>query len=243
MPGPDATPPEVSLTRAEKEKLLQQMYSLPHWIAIVRLFAYETLPMDQARKAIKPIAEEYGKDKVAQACETLVEIVPEKEPFARLKTHIRRMAFQILGPPPEQNAAVRPECIKESPVTTRSPKSCRSDGPPNVDCPVKQPRHFVLGRFQAWLEETGLAYVAIDDVKRTTPAVQPFVSGFDFIVLRDEAKLLVTVRPHLQAKHLNAMRELQKLFGSDYRCVRLWPYEGPEGWRWQEHIVDCTADS
>ena len=74
------------------------MYGLPAWIAIIRLFGYRTLSMEDARAEIKPIAEEFGKEKAADACEALVEIVPGKEPHARLKSHIRRMAFQILGP-------------------------------------------------------------------------------------------------------------------------------------------------
>ena len=86
-----------------------------------------------------------------------------------------------------------------------------------------------------------MAFVAVADVRHTTPAVQPFVIGLDFIVLQDEAKLLVTVRPHLQARHLKAIAELLKLFGPDYRPVRIWPTEGPDGWRWQEHAIDTSA--
>src|SRR2546430_2016302 len=99
MPGPETPPsPEPVLSRQEKERLLQKMYTLPHWIAIIRLLGYKPLPMEKARAEIKPIAEEFGKEKTADACAVLVEIVPEKEPVARLKSHIRRMAFQILGP-------------------------------------------------------------------------------------------------------------------------------------------------
>src|SRR5947208_15891468 len=102
VPESERTPaPEISLTRKEKEKLLQQMYTLPHWIAVVRLLGHKAMHMNEAREKIKPIAEEYGKEPVANACEVLVEIFTEgKEPFARLKSHIRRMAFQILGPEP-----------------------------------------------------------------------------------------------------------------------------------------------
>ena len=86
MPPPDLpSPSEVPLSRAEKEKLLQKMYSLPHWIAIIRLFASQTLAMDRAREAIKPIAEQYGKPEVADACEALVEIqATGKDPVARM---------------------------------------------------------------------------------------------------------------------------------------------------------------
>ena len=92
---------EVPLSRAAKEALLRQMYSLAHWIALIRLIGYQSIPMDKARQAIKPLAEQYGKEPVASACEVLVEIfTQDKEAFARLKPHIRRMAFQILGPEP-----------------------------------------------------------------------------------------------------------------------------------------------
>ena len=103
---------------------------------------------------------------------------------------------------------------------------------------IKQPRHFVLKQYEAWMNESGLAFVAIEDVKRTTPAVAPFVGSLDYIVLRDETKLLVTVRPRLQAKHLKAIGELQKLFGPEYRPVRVWPIDGPDGWKWKEYLFD-----
>ena len=63
----------------------------------------------------------------------------------------------------------------------------------------------------------------------------------DFIVLRGDAKLLVTVRPHLQAAHLKAIGELQNVFGPEYKPMRIWPAEGPDGWIWQDHPVDVSA--
>src|ERR1051325_953932 len=178
MPGPEQPPaPEVSLTRAEKEKLLQQMYSLPHWIAVIRLFGYQTLAMDKAREAIKPIADQHGKPVVADACEVLVEILNEgKMPVARLKAHIRRMAFQILGPEPEQALAAppAPAPITPAPAAASAAKKSRAKPRPDADGrPVKQPRHHVLKQSEAWLNEAKLFFVAINDVKRTTPAVAP----------------------------------------------------------------------
>lgn len=377
MSSPDApSPPDIPLTRAEKEKLLQQMYSLPHWIAVIRLFAYRTVSMSDARQAIKPIAEEFGKEPVADACEVLVEIVPGKEPFARLKSHIRRMAFQILGPeeapiptapiaPPEPPTKTEPvhaperkprRTRRKSPVASTVEGQASSSGPPLIDqyraakekhpdmllmfrignfyelfaedaeaahtllgltlttrdgtpmagfphhqletylhkllkagqrvavCDqvdespdralikrevtrvvtpdstvdtgrseeerqsnksaprpetraIKQPRHHVLKQYQAWMAENGLAFIAVDDVKRTTPAVAPHVASLDFIVLRGNEKLLVAVRPHLQTKHLNAFAELQELFGPEYRPVRVWPVNGVDGWLWTEHPI------
>src|ERR1700692_2039424 len=77
-----STAPEVQLTRAAKEDLLRKMYSLTHWIELVRLIGYQAIPMEKARLAIGPLAEQFGKEPMAQACEVLVEIfTPDKEPL------------------------------------------------------------------------------------------------------------------------------------------------------------------
>jgi hypothetical protein len=380
QPQPAATA-EVSLTRAAKEKLLLQMYRLAHWIELIRFFGYQTLPMDQARQGIKPIADKFGKEPVAEACEAMVEMsTPDKTPVARLKPHIRRMAFQILGPEPSPEA-VTPSPPERQPAKERTnraePKKTRkrqstpalpapastertsANGnasimdqyraakekhpgmlllfrmgdffelfgedaevahkllgltlttrdrtvsmagfphhqletylhkllhagqrvavcepveeslargpirrevtrvvtPGNIveekvsttgaedqatpkTSPVRQSRFFVLKKYEAWLKDKGLAFVAVEDVQHTTPAVAPHVSGLDFIVLRGEEKLLVTVRPHLQAKHTQAIRELHELFGAEYKPVRVWPTEGPAGWVWHDHTVDSAS--
>ena len=382
----------VPLSRAEKEKLLTQMYRLSHWIDLIRLFGYQTLPMAQAREAIKPLAEKYGKEPVASACETMVEISTQgQEAFARLKPHIRRMAFQILGPeptpngtvdtvasaplpqvpqaeaePPQQTKRKRPKAPDLPPAPTTTPAEKQSspagrstimqqyhaakerhpdmlllfrmgdfyelfgqdaetahkllgltlttrdrtltmagfphhqlevylhkllkegqrvaicepveeslgrgpirrevtrvvtpgsmieddksdavqspeDEPDAKARPVRQPRHFVLKECEKWLNAAGLVFVAVADVRRTTPAVAPYVGVLDFIVLRGDEKLLVTVRPSLQAKHLKAIRELQDLYGAEYKPMRIWPCEGPDGWVWRDFPVDVsTADA
>src|SRR5437773_52004 len=160
MPGPEPTPTQdVSLTRAEKEKLLQRMYTLPHWIAVIRLFGYEAMQMDQARKEIKPIAEQNGKDPVAGACEALIEIYTEqKEAFARLKPHIRRMAFQILGPEPTLAAptvAPAPEPQTEPPRPpekrkSRKPAAASAPQPAAVkNDPTPNGRSAIMAQYQA----------------------------------------------------------------------------------------------
>ena len=381
---------EVPMNRAAKEELLRQMYSRVHWIELIRLIGYQSVPMEKAREAIKPLAEQYGKDPVANACEVMVEIfTQDKEAFARLKPHVRRMAFQILGPEQspgtvlpsvactaptsdpqteakqprrvETKKAKKPAKAQPMPEDTVAPATGSRDalmqqyraakekhpnmlllfrmgdfyelfdqdaetahkllgltlttrdrtlvmagfphhqlevylhkllkegqrvaicepveeslarGPIRREVtrvvtpattvedgkaeaagasddmkdkrtveaqPVRQPRHFVLKRFEAWLNEAGLAFVAIEEVRRTTPTVAAYVGVLDFIVLRGEEKLLVNVRPRLQAKHLKAIRELQNLFGPEYKPMRMWPTEGPDGWNWHDHPVDISA--
>ena len=377
---------EAPLTRAAKEKLLLQMYSREHWIELIRLFRYQTLPMEQARKEIEPLAKQYGKESMAAACEVLIEIsTPGKETVARLKPHVRRMAYQMLGPEPVADAVPEtvalPPADPQTPPEPRESRKARKRAAPEAQSstganaiptstagrdtimeqfraakekhpgmlllfrvgdflemfgedaetahkllgltlttrdrtltmagfphhqlevylhkllhegqrvaicepveeslahgpirrevtrvvmpetvkeeepkpagasegtepqateehPVRQPRYLVLKRCEAWFKEAGLEFVAIDDVRRTTPAVAPYVGVLDFIVLRGEEKLLVTVRPHLQAKHLATVRELQKLYGPDYKPVRIWPSDGPNGWVWRDYPIDASA--
>ena len=71
--------------------------------------------------------------------------------------------------------------------------------------------------------------------------VAPYVGVLDFIVLRGEEKHLVTVRPHLQAKHVTAIRELHELYGPEYKPVRIWPAEGSDGWIWRDFPIDVSA--
>src|SRR5207302_715393 len=52
-------------------------------------------------------------------------------------------------------------------VTKRHPPHAAPDAEARA---VRQPRHFVLKQFEAWLNETGLAFVAVEDVRRTTPS-------------------------------------------------------------------------
>ena len=382
---------ETPLTRQEKEKLLTKMYFRQDWIELIRLFGYQTLPMEQARQAIKPLAEKFGKEPMAAACEIFVEIsTPNKDPVARLKPHIRRMAFQILGPEPSVEAQpvaapALPPALPEPEARTpqsaeprkprkqmkqpvRSPTEADASAVPTpgrdaimeqyrvakekhpgmlllfrmgdfyelfgedaetahkllgltlttrdrtitmagfphhqlevylhkllkegqrvaicepveeslargpirrevtrvvtpgtvidedhsestapsertgaeavVDRPIRQPRHLMLKRCESWFNECGWAFVAIDDIRRTTPAVAPYVGVLDFIVLRGEEKQLVTVRPHLQAKHITAIRELHKLYGPEYKPVRIWPAEGSDGWIWRDFPIDVSA--
>ena len=380
---------EVPMNRAAKEELLRQMYSRAHWIELIRLIGYQSVPMEKAREAIKPLAEQYGKEPVASACEVMVEIfTQDKEAFARLKPHVRRMAFQILGPEPS-SGTVLPSVASAAPTpdpqteakqprrveTKKAKKPAKAQGTPEdtvapptgsrdalmqqyraakekhpdmlllfrmgdfyelfdqdaetahkllgltlttrdrtlsmagfphhqlevylhkllkegqrvaicepveeslargpiqrevtrvvtpgtaidedhseppapsesteakaaVDRPIRQPRHFVLKRCESWFNECGWAFVAIDDVRRTTPAVAPYVGVLDFIVLRGEEKQLVTVRPNLQAKHITAIRELHKLYGPEYKPVRIWPAEGSDGWIWRDFPIDVSA--
>lgn len=123
-------PAVVTLTRAAKQELLRKMYSLPHWIDVIRLIGYQTISVELARKGIMPLAEKYGKEPVASASEVLVEIFTQNnEAFARLKPHVRRMAFQILGREPSPGSVT---AASPSPVTAPDQQSA-ADQPERVE--------------------------------------------------------------------------------------------------------------
>ena len=104
---------EVPLTRAAKEKLLLQMYTRKHWIELIRLFAYQTLPMEQARQAIQPLAEQFGKESMATACEMLVEISTSgKETSLASSRMSAAWHFRSLGPSRRQAPSRRPSLAR-----------------------------------------------------------------------------------------------------------------------------------
>lgn len=350
----------ILLVMAEREPpLYEKMYFRAHYVDLVRMVGYAGLPMQEARDRIKELTKCHDKEKLAKACEELFDIDAKD---VKLKANVRRLAFQLLGAPPEYKETTIAEMIgstakedmkpepkarttrrktplppaeKGSLATTAVPlmqqyraakekhpemillfrvgdfyevfdadadtlhkllgltlttrdQTIRMAGFPhhqletylhkllkegqrvaicepaeeslargpirrdvtrvvtlgadNETQPVKQPRHFVLKRFQEWMNQQGLAFVAIDDVKKTTPAVAPYIAGLDFIVLRGEDKLLVTVRPTLPAKNGKAAQEVQKLFGAPYRPVRIWPSEAGGEWRWDEFPIEPACD-
>ena len=108
------------------------------------------------------------------------------------------------------------------------------------------PRAYVIKLFQEWLKEENLVFIDAAEMKRSNPAVKPFIESVDFIVLREDAKMLVTVRRQLQAKNIDALRELRKLFGPEYTAVRFWPNQSPEGkddLHWLEYTVHSSDDA
>ena len=117
-------------------------------------------------------------------------------------------------------------------------RKIKKNAPGNAEGkPVRQPRHFVMQKFEEYMTAEGLAFVPVADVKKTTPAVAPHVAGLDYVVLMGEEKLLVTVRPNLTKKNAAAAKEVQKLFGNGYQAIRIWPIESEDGWVWDRHPI------
>jgi hypothetical protein len=70
--------------------------------ALARLIGYEGLPLPQLKERARPLLEKHGKEKMDRAAAELVRIDRTTDPpTARLKDEVRKLCWQLLGPPPE----------------------------------------------------------------------------------------------------------------------------------------------
>ncbi len=77
-----------------------RMYTQPHLVALVRLLGYRGLPVPEAKERLRALSAEYGKERMQAAARELVEIDRAQDPpVARLTEEVRRLAWQLLGPP------------------------------------------------------------------------------------------------------------------------------------------------
>ncbi len=83
-----------------------RLYREPHLIALVRLIGYGGLPVPEARERMKPLIAEYGAERMKAAAREVIRVdLAQEPPVARLTEPVRRLAWQLLGPPAEAAAA------------------------------------------------------------------------------------------------------------------------------------------
>jgi hypothetical protein len=91
------------------QPLYLRLYNEPHLIALVRLLGYPGLPAPEARERLKPLNEQYGEERMKAAVRELVEVVAaQDQPVVRLTERARKLAWQLLGPPPEDAGVAAP---------------------------------------------------------------------------------------------------------------------------------------
>ena|SRR5690349_9259678 len=85
------------------QPLYIRLYTEPHLIALVRLIGYQGLPVSEAKERLRPFNEQYGRERMkAAAGEVLHVDTSQDPPLARLAEPVRKLAWQLLGPPPEE---------------------------------------------------------------------------------------------------------------------------------------------
>lgn len=89
--------------------LALRLYSCPHLVALVRLFGDRELSSKDAEPELKPLFEQFGKERILNACEELLdESNTGKTVVFRLKRDVRQLAVQILGPVPSSPGVTSP---------------------------------------------------------------------------------------------------------------------------------------
>src|ERR1041384_5918452 len=79
-----------------EQPLWHKMYFNPAYTDLVRMIGYAGLSTDAAAKKIRELP--HDKEKLVKACEELLDIGAKE---VQLKPHVRKLAFQLLGYPPE----------------------------------------------------------------------------------------------------------------------------------------------
>src|SRR5438309_643497 len=104
MPVPEK-PPECKAAK-KQAPLYMRMYFQEIYIELVRFIGYGGKHLDEARSFVRDLAAKHGREKAMEVGEEVVIIDQEsKPPMVHLKNEVRKLAFQMLGPPPAEATA------------------------------------------------------------------------------------------------------------------------------------------
>ena len=87
-----------SIGKPDKVPLWQKIYTREHYADVVRMVGYAGLSLPDARAKTEGLLQKYAKEKLEAASEDLLQF---NEAWVRLTTETRRLAWQLLGPPPD----------------------------------------------------------------------------------------------------------------------------------------------
>jgi hypothetical protein len=83
------------------QPLYIRLYCEPHLVALVRLIGYHGLPAPEAKELLKPLNAQYGQEKMTAAAREILRVDTTQDPPRALLTEpARKLAWQLLGPPP-----------------------------------------------------------------------------------------------------------------------------------------------
>jgi hypothetical protein len=72
--------------------------------ALARIVGYEGRSVPEVKERSRALLDKYGKEKMDRAAAELVHIDRSTDPpTARLKEEVRKLCWQLLGPPPEHH--------------------------------------------------------------------------------------------------------------------------------------------
>ncbi len=98
--GKEQRHPRHSLMR-KPQPLYIRLYYEPHFVDLVRLIGYQGLAVPDAKERLKPLNAQYGQEKMKAAAREILRVdTAQDPPRALLTEEARRLAWQLLGPPP-----------------------------------------------------------------------------------------------------------------------------------------------
>ncbi len=116
-----------------KEKpLWEKMYFQEAYTEMTRAIGYGEVSAEQASERVRKLVERFGKEIMKAASVELVDIVEQRgtSPIVRLKPHVRKLAWQLLGFPPEHKPPVPPVLAaskEEAKPSRKKPERTKKD--------------------------------------------------------------------------------------------------------------------
>lgn len=95
----------------QEQSLALRIYHDPVYTAVVRAVNYKGMPYRSLSELIETLAKQFDKRRVESACYHLVafegQMTVNPKPLAHvsLRAEVRKLAIQLLGPPPEDREA------------------------------------------------------------------------------------------------------------------------------------------
>ena len=106
-----------------------RLYFEPQLYELARLVNYGGVRERDLEPGIKELSGRYGQDRVAQALFELT-VKDEKSGVVTLRPHVRKLCWQLLGPPPEHPEYARYyETNKRTPPENHQPPRAEGNGP------------------------------------------------------------------------------------------------------------------
>jgi hypothetical protein len=111
------------------QPLWYRLYFQPAMYEVARAVGYTGTAPDDLRKRLKSLAKTYGDGKIALAVSELTQ-TDEKTKRTVLRSHVRALCWQLLGPPPEKlEEFKRPSVPPSSPYDSGEPDRPSAERP------------------------------------------------------------------------------------------------------------------
>jgi hypothetical protein len=99
--------------KVDKVPLYMKLYFQEVYTEVARIVGYAGFPRDQLEEKMKDLVVRFGRKKIQDVCSELITLQfngkekrsgPQQDAEVRLKDEVRKLCWQLLGPPPEKKA-------------------------------------------------------------------------------------------------------------------------------------------